>query len=148
MSMQQQIMDDVKAAMRAKDSVKLSTLRMLQSAIKNKEIELRPEALSDQDVQAVIKKLAKQRKEAADQYEQAARGDLAAKELEELQVLEAYLPQQMSEEQVATLVEQSIRELGASSIKEMGVVIKDVQAKAGGAADGKLISTLVKARLS
>ena len=146
--MQKQIMDDVKSAMRAKEAVKLSTLRMLQSAIKNKEIEVRPNELSDKDIISVIKKLAKQRKEAAEQYENAGRPELADKEKEELVFLEAYLPEQMGEEQVTKIVEEAIAELGASSMKEMGAVMKAVQAKTAGLADGKMISTIVKAKLS
>ncbi|MAF89636.1 MAG: glutamyl-tRNA amidotransferase [Bdellovibrionaceae bacterium] len=148
MSMQKQIMDDVKNAMRAKEAVKLSTLRMLQSAIKNKEIEVRPNELSDKDVISVVKKLVKQRKEAAEQYENAGRPELAEKEIEESKFLEVYLPAQMGEEQVTSIVEEVIAALGASSMKEMGAVMKEVQAKTAGSADGKMISSIVKAKLS
>jgi len=147
-SMQKQIMDDVKNAMRAKEAVKLSTLRMLQSAIKNKEIEVRPNELSDKDVISVVKKLVKQRKEAAEQYENAGRPELAEKEIEESKFLEVYLPAQMGEEQVTSIVEEVIAALGASSMKEMGAVMKEVQAKTAGSADGKMISSIVKAKLS
>ncbi|MEE6249085.1 MAG: GatB/YqeY domain-containing protein [Bdellovibrionota bacterium] len=146
--MQKQIMDDVKNAMRAKEAVKLSTLRMLQSAIKNKEIEVRPNELSDKDVISVVKKLVKQRKEAAEQYENAGRPELAEKEIEESKFLEVYLPAQMGEEQVTSIVEEVIAALGASSMKEMGAVMKEVQAKTAGSADGKMISSIVKAKLS
>ncbi|MEC9283774.1 MAG: GatB/YqeY domain-containing protein [Bdellovibrionota bacterium] len=146
--MQKQIMDDVKNAMRAKEAVKLSTLRMLQSAIKNKEIEVRPNELSDKDVISVVKKLVKQRKEAAEQYENAGRPELAEKEIEESKFLEVYLPAQMGEEQVTAIVDEVIAALGASSMKEMGVVMKEVQAKTAGSADGKMISSIVKAKLS
>lgn len=148
MSMQKQIMDDVKNAMRAKEAVKLSTLRMLQSAIKNKEIEVRPNELSDKDVISVVKKLVKQRKEAAEQYENAGRPELAEKEIEESKFLEVYLPAQMGEEQVTAIVDEVIAALGASSMKEMGAVMKEVQAKTAGSADGKMISSIVKAKLS
>ncbi len=141
-------MDDVKNAMRAKEAVKLSTLRMLQSAIKNKEIEVRPNELSDKDVISVVKKLVKQRKEAAEQYENAGRPELAEKEIEESKFLEVYLPAQMGEEQVTSIVEEVIAALGASSMKEMGAVMKEVQAKTAGSADGKMISSIVKAKLS
>ena len=146
--MQKQIMDDVKNAMRAKEAVKLSTLRMLQSAIKNKEIEVRPNELSDKDVISVVKQLVKQRKEAAEQYENAGRPELAEKEIEESKFLEVYLPAQMGEEQVTSIVEEVIAALGASSMKEMGAVMKEVQAKTAGSADGKMISSIVKAKLS
>ena len=119
MSMQKQIMDDVKNAMRAKEAVKLSTLRMLQSAIKNKEIEVRPNELSDKDVISVVKKLVKQRKEAAEQYENAGRPELAEKEIEESKFLEVYLPAQMGEEQVTSIVEEVIAALGANGVTEI-----------------------------
>lgn len=147
MSIQKQILDDVKAAMKARETEKLSTLRMLQSAIKNKEIEVRPNEVSDQDVTSVIKKMVKQRKEAAEQYSNAGRTELAEKENAESKILEAYLPEQMSEEQVAKIVEEVIAATGASSMKDMGAVMKEVQAKTAGTADGKLISQIVKAKL-
>jgi uncharacterized protein YqeY len=146
-SIQKQILDDVKAAMKARETEKLSTLRMLQSAIKNKEIEVRPNEVSDQDVTSVIKKMVKQRKEAAEQYSNAGRTELAEKENAESKILEAYLPEQMSEEQVAKIVEEVIAATGASYMKDMGAVMKEVQAKTAGTADGKLISQIVKAKL-
>ena len=144
MSIQKQILDDVKTAMKARETEKLSTL---QSAIKNKEIEVRPNEVSDQDVTSVIKKMVKQRKEAAEQYSNAGRTELAEKENAESKILEAYLPEQMSEEQVAKIVEEVIAATGASSMKDMGAVMKEVQAKTAGTADGKLISQIVKAKL-
>lgn len=147
MDIQQQLTADVKAAMIAKDSLKLGALRMLQAAIKNREIELRPNAITPDDVLAIVKKLAKQRKESIEQFQQAGRQDLVDQESAELKVLEVYLPAQMSREQVEALVTESIASLGAKSVKDMGAVMKDVIAKANGAADNKLVSEIIKSKL-
>lgn len=142
------IMDDVKAAMKSKEADRLSAIRFLQSAIKNKEIDLRPKEITDEDIMGVIKKSAKQRKDSIEQYEKAGRQDLADKEKFELSVIEQYLPEQMSEEQLSGIVDEVVAALNASSMKDMGAVMKGVQAKTAGAADGKMISQLVKAKLS
>ncbi|AHI04684.1 hypothetical protein BDW_00870 [Bdellovibrio bacteriovorus W] len=147
MDIQQQLTADVKAAMIAKDSLKLGALRMLQAAIKNREIELRPNAITPDDVLAIVKKLAKQRKESIEQFQQAGRQDLVDQESAELKVLEVYLPAQMGREQVEALVTESIASLGAKSVKDMGAVMKDVIAKANGAADNKLVSEIIKSKL-
>lgn len=142
------IMDDVKAAMKNKEADRLSAIRFLQSAIKNKEIDLRPKEITDEDIMSVIKKSAKQRKDSIEQYEKAGRQDLVDKEKFELSVIEQYLPEQMSEEQVSGIVDEVVTALGASTMKDMGAVMKEVQAKTAGAADGKMVSQLVKAKLS
>lgn len=120
---------------------------MLQAAIKNREIELRPNAITPDDVLAIVKKLAKQRKESIEQFQQAGRQDLVDQESAELKVLEVYLPAQMGREQVEALVTESIASLGAKSVKDMGAVMKDVIAKANGAADNKLVSEIIKSKL-
>ena len=148
MALREQILDDMKSAMKAKDSDRLTTLRMLQSAVKNKEIEVRPNEIKDSDVLDVLKKLVKQRKESFDQYKNAGREDLAKVEQAEIDILSVYLPAQMSEDQVATIVDESVSKLGASSMKDMGAVMKEVMAKTNGAADNKLISQLIKSKLS
>lgn len=142
------IMNEIKDAMKAKDSVKLGTLRFLQSAIKNREIELRPNPINDEEVMAVIKKLVKQRKESIDQYKAGNRQDLVDQETAELKILETYLPAQMSREQVEKLVADVMTATGAKTIKDMGPVMKEVLAKSGGAADNKLVSEIVRAKLS
>lgn len=142
-----QLMNDVKVAMKERDALRLETLRFLQSAVKNREIELRPNPISNEEVLGVIKKLIKQRKESIDQFTQAGRTDLAEKETKELRVLEVYLPAQMGREQVEALVAKVITETGASSVKDMGKVMKEVLAQSGGAADGKVVSEVVKAKL-
>lgn len=148
MEIREQIMADMKDAMRAKNQLKLETIRFLQAAIKNKEIEVRPNAITGDDILGVIKKLVKQRKESIEQFQNAGRTDLADKEKAELVVLEAYLPAQLGREQIEALVQQAIAELNASSIKDMGPVMKAVLAKSGGAADGKLVSEIIKSKLT
>lgn len=147
MGLRERIMEDIKTAMKNKEAERLSAIRFLQSAIKNREIELRPNAITEQDIIGVIKKLAKQRKDSIAEYEKAGRQDLVDKEKFELSVLEQYLPEQMSQEQVAAIVDEVIQSTGANSIKQMGQVIKEVMARTAGQADGKMISELVKSKL-
>ncbi len=148
MELREQILADIKAAMIAKDSLKLNTLRFLQSAIKNKEIDSRPNPITAEDVMGVLKKLVKQRKESIDQYKAANRQDLVDQEAAELKVMEAYLPAQMTTEQIEKVVLEVITSTGAKTIKEMGVVMKEVLAKTAGTADGKIVSELIKAKLN
>lgn len=148
MEIREKISADVKAAMIAKDSAKLGALRMLQAAIKNREIEVRPEAITSDDVMGVLKKLVKQRKESIDQFQQAGRQDLVDQETAELKVLEVYLPAQMSREQIEALVTEVIAALGAKTVKDMGPVMKEVIAKSGGSADNKIVSEVIKSKLA
>lgn len=148
MEIREKIMADIKSAMVSKDTVKLNTLRFLNSAIKNKEIDSRPNPLTADDVMAVIKKLVKQRKESIEQFSAAGRTDLADNETAELKVLEIYLPAQMTKEQIEVLVVEVIAATGAKSIKDMGTVMKETMARSGGSADGKLISEIIKAKLN
>lgn len=147
MQLRDKLMADVKTAMVAKDSLKLSTLRFLQSAIKYREIELRPDPISEEEVMGVIKKLVKQRKESIDQYKAANRQDLVDQETKELEILMTYLPAQMSKEQIEVLVADVIVAVGAKSMKDMGTVMKESLARAGGQADNKLLSEVIKAKL-
>lgn len=148
MEIREKILADMKDAMRARDSVKLEAIRFLQSAIKYKEVELRPNPITSEDVIGVVKKLVKQRKESIEQFQQASRQDLVDKELAELKVLEVYLPQQMTREQIEAVVSQVIEQLQAKTIKDMGAVMKETLAKTAGAADNKTISEVIKAKLS
>lgn len=148
MEIREKIMSDMKSAMREKDQVKLDAIRFLQAAIKNREIEVRPEAITADDILAVLKKLVKQRRESIEQYQAANRQDLVDKEASELKVIEAYLPAQMSKEQIEAVVVQVIAETKASSIKDMGAVMKAVVAKTAGSADNKLVSEIIKSKLS
>lgn len=148
MSLREQVLADMKEAMKAKDSARLEAVRFLQAALKNKEIEVRPNDMTDDDALAVVKKLSKQLKDAIEQYEGAGRTELADKEKAQLSVIEGYLPAQMPKEQLEKLVEEVIAEVGASSMKDMGNVIKGVIAKAQGAADNKAISEIARAKLN
>ena len=148
MEIREKLMSDMKEAMRAKDSVRLDAIRFLQSAIKYKEVEVRPNAITNDDVLGVIKKLVKQRKESIEQFSAANRQDLVDKEALELKVLEAYLPAQMSSEQIAAIVAEVIQKTGAKAIKEMGMVMKELMAKTAGAADNKTVSEIIKQKLS
>ena len=141
-------MNDMKTARREKDQVRLEAIRFLQAAIKNREIEVRPNPITGDDVMSVIKKMVKQRKESIDQYQAANRQDLVDKEAAELKIIETYLPAQMSKEQIEKIVAEVIAETKASSIKDMGSVMKAVIAKTAGAADNKLVSEAIKSKLS
>lgn len=147
MDLKAQILNDMKAAMKEKDPLKLESIRFLQSAIKNREIELRPNPISDEEVIQVVKKMIKQRKESIEQFQAAGRTDLADKEANELKYLEVYLPAQMDRAAIEALVAKVITETGAQSVKDMGRVMKEVLAQSGGAADGKIVSEVVKAKL-
>lgn len=147
MPLKQQILDDTKTAMKAKDMDKVNTLRFLQAAIKNKEIEVRPNELTDDDVLAVLRKSVKQRQDSIEQYKTASRADLADKEQAELTIIESYLPQQLSADVIEKFVKEAIAETGAKTMKEMGAVMKVVMAKTQGAADNKVVSELVKKNL-
>ncbi len=140
-------MADIKEAMKSKDSARVSTLRFINSAFKNKEIDLRPNELTEKDCMAVLKKLAKQHKDSIEQYQNAGREDLVAKEQQELVVVEQYLPEQMSEEQIAKVVSEVIAEMGATDMKQMGAVMKMVGEKTAGSADNKIVSQIVKEKL-
>jgi uncharacterized protein YqeY len=137
----------MKAAMRAKDSARLSTIRLILSAIKQREVDERIQ-LTDADVLSVIEKMIKQRRESIAQFEKAARNDLADAEKSEIGVLSAYLPQQMSEEEVQAAVAAAVAEAGASSMKDMGKVMALLKTRLAGKADMGKVSGLIKARLS
>jgi uncharacterized protein YqeY len=147
MSLKTKIMDDIKVAMREKNADRLNCLRFLQAQVKNKEIEVRPATITDEDILQVIKKLVKQRKEGIEQFVQHGRQDLADKEKVELGILEELLPSQMNEDQVRAIVDKVVADLGATSVKDMGAVMKEVLARTAGAADGKIVSQAVKSKL-
>ena len=137
----------MKAAMRAKDSARLSTVRLILSAIKQREVDERI-VLADIDVLAVLEKMIKQRRESIAQFEKASRQDLADKEKAEIEVLAAYLPQQMSDAEVQAAVAAAIAESGASGMKDMGKVMALLKPRLAGKADMGKISGLLKAKLS
>lgn len=147
MSLKQQIQEDMKAALRAKDAARLSAIRMLMAAIKQKEVDERIEA-DDAAVVGVVDKLIKQRKDARDQYAQAGRADLADKEAAEIVVLEAYLPQRLTAEQIEAEVARLVQETGAAGPADMGKVMTAAKARLAGQADMGAVSAAVKRALS
>lgn len=149
MSLKDKITADITAAMKAKDAERLSVLRMAKAALMNEQNKKGADyRLSDEETVRTLQSLVKQRKDSIAQYENAGRAELAEKEKSELLVLEVYLPQAASVEEIEKAVAEAISETGASSIKEMGSVMKVAQAKlAGKSADGKLVSEIVKAKL-
>ena len=138
---------DLKKAMLAKDAARLSTLRLLKSAIEYHKIEKKQEALTDADVTGVIKKQIKQRQDSIEGFTKGGRADLVATEAAELVVLKGYLPEELSPAQVEALVKEAIAELGATTRAEMGKVMKAVQTKTAGRADNRQVSQLVAALL-
>jgi uncharacterized protein YqeY len=143
MSLQERISQEIKSAMLAKDADRLSALRMLKSTLGYVQIERKTESLPDADVVAIVQREVKKRRDSIEQFEKGERPELAAKEKQEISVLETFLPQALAPEELEQLVRATIQETGATSKKDMGPVIKAVQTKAAGRADGKSISTLV-----
>lgn len=147
MSLKQKISEDMKDAMRAKDSARLGAIRLLQAAIKQREVDERIE-LTDADVIAAIEKMLKQRRDSIAAYESANRTDLADVEKFEVGVLQTYLPQQLTEEEVSKIVDQVIADSGAQGAKDMGKVVGLVRPLVVGVADMGKVSGMIKARLS
>jgi uncharacterized protein YqeY len=150
MNLSSQIDEDLKSAMRAKDTLKLGVLRMLKSALKYAAIEKSGAegVLDDAEATQVIRKQIKQRQDSAEGFEKGGRPELVDKEREEIKILSAYLPQGLTAEEITQLVRQAIAEVGATSKAQMGTVMKIVQAKAAGRADGKILSAEVQKELS
>ena len=148
MSLNEKIIADITDAMRAKEAERLSTLRMVKANLMNRKIEKGGE-LTDDEVQKALQSLVKQRRDSIEQYEKAGRDELAAKEKLEITHIEAYLPQAATPDEIQQAVAEAVAETGASSMKEMGTVMKAAQAKlAGRSADGRMVSEAVKAKLS
>jgi len=147
MSLRETISNDIKSAMKERDMERLNALRMVQSAFKNREIELRPNPMPEEEYLAVVKKLVKQRKESIEQFQQAGRQDLVDKETAELKLLETFLPAQMSREEIEKLVVEVIAAVGAKTVKEMGAVMKEMQVRTKGSADNKIVSEVIKSKL-
>jgi len=137
----------MKQALKSNDKLRLSTIRMIRSALKNKEIELRKK-LEDEEVVKVIQVMVRKGEESVEQFQAGGRMDLVEKENKELEILKSFLPQPLSREEILEIIEQTIQETQASSPKDIGKVMKSVMPKIGGKADGKLINQLVKERLS
>jgi uncharacterized protein YqeY len=148
MSMNDRIIADLTEAMKAKDARRLSTLRMVKANLMNRKIEKGGE-LADDEIIKALQTLVKQRRDSIEQYEKAGRSELAAKEQSEIDVIEAYLPQAASDDEIAAAVDAAVAETGATSMKDMGNVMKAAMAKlAGKSADGRVVSDAVKAKLS
>jgi uncharacterized protein YqeY len=143
----ERINEDLKNAMKSKDADRLSTLRMVKTALKNREIE-KMAPLEEAEAVKVLQTLVKQRRDSAEQYQQGGRAELAARELAEIATIEEYLPAAVDESTIARMVDETIAELGATSAREMGAVMKGVMARlTGQLVDGKLVNQLVRTRL-
>jgi len=148
MSLRQQVITDLTAAMKAKDAERTSTLRMVKAAVMNREIEKGGE-LTDDEMAKTMQSLVKQRRDSVEQYEKAGREELAVKERAEIEVIESYLPRAASREEIEQAVAEAVAETGATSAREMGAVMKAAQVRlAGRNADGRTISEIVKAKLA
>ena len=147
MSLEEKLLEEMKLAMKSNDKLRLSTIRMIRSALKNKEIELRKK-LEEEDVVKVIHAMTRKGEESIEQFQTGGRMDLVQKEKKEIEILKSFLPQPLSQEEIFKIIDQSIQETQASSQKDIGKVMKSVMPKIGGKADGKLINQLVKERLS
>ena len=146
MSLKDRITEDMKAAMRAGEKDRLGVIRMLQAAIKQREVDERI-ALDDAQVTAVLEKMVKQRRESIAQFEAGGRGDLVAKETAELTLLQGYLPAQLSDSELDALIAAAIAQTGATSVKDMGKVMGIVKGQAAGKADMGTVGARIKARL-
>ena len=147
MTLNEKIIADITDAMKAKDAERLSTLRMVKANLMNRKIEKGGE-LTDDEVQKALQSLVKQRRDSIEQYEKGGRAELAAKEALEISHIEAYLPQAATPEEIEQAVAEAVAETGATSMKEMGSVMKAAQAKlAGKSADGRMVSEAVKVKL-
>ena len=147
MSLKEKIENDLKEAMKAKESLKVSCLRLIKAAVKNKEIDVRG-ALDEAQITSILSTLAKQRKESIEQFKKGGRDDLVKQEEAELAILNSYLPKQMSEKEIEEIIVKTIAEVGAKDIKEAGKVMKAVMPKVAGKADGKIVNAIVLKKLN
>ena len=146
--LEEKIFNDYKEAMKNRDTLKSSVLSFLRAAMINTAIEKKKKALDDNDAIAVIKKQVKQRQDSIEQFQKGNRQDLADKEIKELVILKGYLPEELAIGEIKKMIEEVVLATGASSIKDMGRVMKEATAKIAGKADSKLVSDLVRERLS
>ncbi len=147
MSYKESIEQESVAAAKAKDKIRLSALRMMKSGLHNREIDLKRDLTEAEFLQALAS-MVKQRRDSIEQFEKGGRTDLVEKELAELNVIQAFMPQQMSAEEIAEAIEKAIKEVGAVGVKDMGKVMKALMPIISGKADGKMVSDQVKTRLS
>ena len=147
MSLRDRLTEDLKLAMKARDQLRMDVIRMIKAAVLNKEVELKKD-LDDAEMSRIMSTMIKQRKESVEQFEKGQRAELAAKERQEISIIETYLPKALSAEELAQAVDAVIRETGATSAKDMGLVMKAVMARlAGQSVDGKSVSDLVRSKL-
>jgi len=147
MGLEERLVEEMKQAMKSNDKAKLSTIRMIRSAVKNKEIELR-KPLDDDAISRVIQGMVKKSEESIEQFKAGKRMDLVEKETKEIEIMKSFLPQPLSREEVLKIIDQTIEETEASSLKDLGKVMKSVMPKLGGKVDGALVNQWVKERLS
>jgi uncharacterized protein YqeY len=148
MSLRDRLTEDLKLAMKARDQLRMDVIRMIKAAVLNKEVELKKD-LDDAEMSRIMTTMIKQRKESVEQFEKGQRAELAAKERQEISIIETYLPKALSAEELAQAVDAVIRETGATSAKDMGLVMKAVMARlAGQSVDGKSVSDLVRSKLT
>ncbi|MBI4655015.1 MAG: GatB/YqeY domain-containing protein [Nitrospirae bacterium] len=147
MSLSEKLSDDLKKAMKTRDKDTLSVVRMIKAAVKNKEIE-KGAALLDEEIYAVLNSMVRQRKDSIEQFSKAGRDDLVKQETKELSIVQSYLPPQLSEDEVKRIINNVIAEVGASTPKDIGKVMKSIMPKVKGQIDSKLLSELVKKALT
>jgi uncharacterized protein YqeY len=148
MSLRDRLTEDLKLAMKARDQLRMDVIRMIKAAVLNKEVELKKD-LDDAEMSRIMTTMIKQRKESVEQFEKGQRAELAAKERQEISIIETYLPKALSAEELAQAVDAVIRETGATSAKDMGLVMKAVMARlAGQSVDGKSVGDLVRSKLA
>ena len=151
MSLKEQIGEDIKTAMKAKDKIRLQTVRSIKKAILDKEVELRPkgqDSLTKEQEIELLSQQAKQRRDSIEQFKNAGRDELADKENQELAIIETYLPEQISDEEVESIIDQIIADSGAATLKDLGKVMGPAMKQLKGKADGKKIQALVKTKLA
>ena len=147
MGLEDRLVEEMKEAMKSNNKLRLSTIRMIRSAVKNKEIEVRSK-LDDEAIIKVIQGMVRKGEDSVAQFQAGGRVDLVEKEKQEIEILKSYLPQAMTQEEIRKIIDESIEETQASSLKDLGKVMKSIMPKLGGKVDGKLINQLVKERLS
>jgi uncharacterized protein YqeY len=147
MGLEARLVEEMKQAMKSNEKAKLSTIRMIRSAVKNKEIDLR-KPLDDDAILRVIQGMVKKSEESIEQFKAGGRMDLVEKETKEIEIMKSFLPKPLSREEVLKVIDQTIEETEASSLKDLGKVMKTVMPKLGGKVDGALVNQLVKERLS
>jgi uncharacterized protein YqeY len=147
MNLEEKLLEEMKQAMKTNDKIRLSTIRMIRSSSKNKEIELRRK-LEDEDIIKVIQGMVRKGEESVEQFQAGGRNDLVEKEKMEIEILKSFLPQPIPQEEIIKIIDETIQETQSSSLKDLGKVMKAVMPRLGGKADGKVINQLVKERLS